>query len=392
MAIKMKFTDTAIKALPLTETKTYYSDTEIKSLRLRVGSRDKVFCLVKRLKKGPVREMTIGPWPVITTEMARKRAYGLLLDIEDGIDPKVKTNALKGPSSTLLSVTEKYIEWKKDLLSKSSAEKFYRKPFKLHLSDLLHKPISELTPEVLKETYLKITNNNTRSQTSAHILYRSLSSVFKYAVRNKIVSSDPVSELKNDRVFITPKVKNRILFEHELPVFYKYLSENSGVSSDCVFFILLTGCRRSEASSLPWSAVDLENKILHFKVTKTKEPRSLPITNSVFEILMRRKKDPQATTFVFPGKSRTGHIEEPRFFLDKLISKTKLETFCLHDLRRTYITFGKVTSQSDLVDHLVGHSSGSVSQKHYQRPTPEMLRPAAEAISEKLLSLCLSQK
>ena len=93
--------------------------------------------------------------------------------------------------------------------------------------------------------------------------------------------------------------------------------------------------------------------------------------------------------FVFPGTGKNGYIAEPRSFLDRLIKKEeKLKHFCIHDLRRTFITFAKIIEESDRVDHLVGHTPPGVSGKHYQRPTPAMLLPAQEKISEKLLSYC----
>jgi len=397
MAQKIKFSDTAIKNLPLSEKRLYFQDLGQPGLFLRVGNRDKVFCLIKRLKGGPVREVTIGPFPILSVFDARDRALKLLKDIQEGIDPKKEKEAGKGRSLTFMEATRKYLEHRRSgekSVKPSTGQKFYLEAFQKHLSEWLQRPILEITPQDVLDAYNRITANNTRATTSAHILFRAVKAVFTFTFGHlNVTGPNPVLVLKKENRLVRQKPKDRILFEHEIAILYEGLMRKikeypeDTVAPDLILFILLTGCRRSEATTLEWKNVFLEQKYLVFSETKTGVSRSIPLSEAILEVLNRRKGQ-QVNAFVFPGTGRNGHIAEPRSFLDRLIKREGMAHFCIHDLRRTFITFGKVAAESNLVDHLVGHTPPGVSGKHYQRPTPQMLLPAQQKISEKLLSYC----
>jgi len=271
----------------------------------------------------------------------------------------------------------------------------YIEAFNKHLSEWLQRPILEITPQDVMDAYNRITANNTRATTSANILFRAVKAVFSFTYeRLEVKDPNPVFILKKENKLVKQKPKNRILWEHEIAILYKALMNKletdpeDTVAADLVLFILFTGCRRSEATKLEWKNVFLDQKYVTFEETKTGISRSIPLSEAILEVLNRRKSQ-QVNSFVFPGTGKKGHIAEPRSFLDRLIKKEeKLKHFCIHDLRRTFITFGKIIEESDRVDHLVGHTPPGVSGKHYQRPTPQMLLPAQQKISEKLLSYC----
>lgn len=397
MAQKIKFSDTAIKNLPLSDKRLYFQDFGQPGLFVRIGRSDKVFCLIKRLKGGPVREITIGPFPTLSVFEARDRALKLLKDIHEGIDPKAQKEAGKDRSMTFLEATKKYLEYKKSgdkTVKTSTGQKFYIEPFQKHLSEWLQKPIMEITKQDVLDAYNRITANNTKATTSAHVLFRAAKAVFTFTYeRLEIKDPNPVLVLKKENVLVKQKPKNRILFEHEINILYKALMRKikkdpeDTVAPDLVLFILLTGCRRSEATTLAWRNVFFEQKYVVFEETKTGVSRTIPLSEPLLEVFYRRKKG-QINQFVFPGAGKNGYIAEPRSFLDRLIKKEKLEHFCIHDLRRTFITYAKVSVSSDLVDHLVGHTPPGVSGAHYQRPTPQMLLPTQQKISEKILSYC----
>jgi integrase len=399
MAQKIKFSDTAIKNLPLSDGKrVYYQDLGQPGLFLRVGKADKVFCLIKRLKGGPVRELTIGPFPILSAYEARDRALKLLKDIQEGIDPKAKKEAGKSRSMTFLEATKKYLEHRRSgekPVKPSTGQKFYLEPFQKHLAEWLQRPILEISRNDVLEAYNRITSKNTKATTSANILFRAVKAVFSFTYeRLEIKDPNPVLVLKKENVLVKQKPKNRILFEYEINILYKALikkikeTPEDTVAADLVLFILLTGCRRSEATTLAWKNVFLEQKYLTFEETKTGVSRSIPLSEAILEVLIRRKIQ-QVNAFVFPGSGKNGHIAEPRSFLDRLIKRENFKKhFCIHDLRRTFITYAKFTAESDPVDHLVGHTTQSVSRKNYQHPTPQMLLPTQQKISEKLLSYC----
>ena len=98
--------------------------------------------------------------------------------------------------------------------------------------------------------------------------------------------------------------------------------------------------RRGEAAVFRWDDVDFGLRVIRLPAARTKAGRKLdlPMTDIVRGLLAARQSiGRDASGFVFPANSRSGHIEEPRFAL-RFVRETTNITVTPHDLRRTYVT------------------------------------------------------
>ena len=412
MTRKMRFSDTEIKKLPLADTGHYYvADTEVRGLRLRIGRRDKVFCFVKRVKGGRVREVTIGPFPAVTTESAKLRVSALLQDFLSGVDPVAASEAKKVACMTFGELTDRYLA-DRPKIKQSTKDKFYRANFARYIPDWLSMPVTAITPAFVEATYRSLTNENTERQTAIGILFRSVNAVFEYGMEfledpsgEKLLKQNPILRLRKLQLIQPEKTRDRRLDESELPVFYDFLLKHIEKYKDTpemclvaefLLFVLFSGCRRSEAADLRWSSVDLSSGTICFARTKTGGDRQIPVSSVLRLLLERRKLVTSGKDFVFASRSRTGRLADPHDFIKTVCRKTGLKSFCTHDLRRTFITFVKLGSsggESDTfsalaVDFIVGHVVQTVSNRHYVRPSVRMLKPAMETLSARMLSLC----
>ena len=83
----------------------------------------------------------------------------------------------------------------------------------------------------------------------------------------------------------------------------------SPVGRDLILFLLYTGFRRREATTLRWSDVDLEARVIRLAAATTKSKRTLelPMSDLVHDLLERRREVGDAG-WVFPANSQ----ERPR--------------------------------------------------------------------------------
>ena len=82
----LKLTEAVVKALPFaTEKQEFYFDTALKGFGLRVSRDTKSFIAERRIA-GKTRRITIGPFPHIPVEKARRAAQGVLGELALGID------------------------------------------------------------------------------------------------------------------------------------------------------------------------------------------------------------------------------------------------------------------------------------------------------------------
>ncbi|MBU0518092.1 site-specific integrase [bacterium] len=139
-------------------------------------------------------------------------------------------------------------------------------------------------------------------------------------------------------------------------------------------FLLLTGCRRGEAIKLAWDDIDLENKKIVFRQTKSGNDRVIPISLELMQIVMaldRIKSKP------FPY-----HPDWLTHLFKKYLKRSGIEKdFHLHCLRHTAAT-DLVRQRIPLtqIKDFLGHSSVKVTEI-YTHSLPEDLQQVAEALT-----------
>ena len=144
-------------------------------------------------------------------------------------------------------------------------------------------------------------------------------------------------------------------------------------------FLALTGCRKSEALTLRWEAVDFERGYLRLGETKT--GRSVrPLSKTVAQLLAslpRLEKNP----FVFPGKLAGQHLKEIDRLWHAVRYAAKLDELRLHDLRHSYASFSAVDGESLLVIRsLLGHKNIATTER-YAHLGDDPVKAAAERAS-----------
>jgi len=163
-----------------------------------------------------------------------------------------------------------------------------------------------------------------------------------------------------------------------------------------LFLILFTGLRKQEGLKLKLADIDLKAKTFQVLDTKNDEPLTLPIPKYLFKILEARKTKVEETTdspYLFPSWSKSGRLMVPNRAIAKVIEESGVQ-FCLHDLRRLFVTTAESMDISAYtIKLLVNHSLGSSDvTAGYTIPDPERLRKAIQRIENKLLSLAGTQK
>ena len=92
--------------------------------------------------------------------------------------------------------------------------------------------------------------------------------------------------------------------------------------------------------------------------------------------------------FVFPSNGRSGHVDDPRDWLDAVREATGIE-FSTHDLRRTFITVAESCDISAFaLKGLVNHSLGAGVTERYINMTVKRLRAPAQTVTNALKTLC----
>jgi integrase len=134
-------------------------------------------------------------------------------------------------------------------------------------------------------------------------------------------------------------------------------------------FLLLTGCRLNEATTLTWDRVHIEDDPeacwWHLPDAKNRNSFWFPLSTQAIELLKTRQRV-DGSPWVFTTWSQSGHIVSPRDLMTKA-SKVAGTKITAHDLRRTNITIGIANCGIGFykVELLTGHLPTTVTARHY---------------------------
>ena len=148
-----------------------------------------------------------------------------------------------------------------------------------------------------------------------------------------------------------------------------------------LILLLFTGLRRQEAAQLQWQYVDFHDRTLTIPDTKNREPHSLPLSDTLYDLLKSREAE-AVNEFVFPGNEGQGFVIEPKRHIQKVIEHSGVE-FIIHDLRCTFITIAEAIDIAPYtIKRLVNHKINGDVTAGYIISDIERLRAPMQKIAD----------
>jgi len=384
MTTHFDFTKPKLEALrePKQGERIVYHDTHKNAggLQLRHTSTTKTFFIQKRVEGKPER-VTIGKFPDMSIENARKEAARLSSLIAQKINPNTDARALKS-ETTLQELFDEFLKHRRNKRGAFLSEKTkrsYRSDFKLYLSKWGKRKLSQFKDTDFGKLHADIGKAH---PATANRVIRVASSLFGYAAEKKLFKgANPVQGIRQ-----FPEIKrDRFLQSDELPAFFKSLTEEPNDTLRDYFLIsLLTGARRSNVQEMQWSQINLERAEWRIPTTKNGEPQTVALSPEAVEIL--RNRDYSKSPFVFPGEGKTGHLVEPKKAWRRVLDRAGIDNLRIHDLRRTLGSWQAKTGASlVIVGKSLNHKSPSTTAI-YARLDLDPVRESVERATGAMLA------
>lgn len=328
----------------------FYRDDQLKGFALRITASGVRSFIVEKRVDGKVKRMTLGRYPDLTVEQARREAQKLLGKIATGIDPVAEKKEKLTKKLTLQNAFDDYLSARKNL--KSNTIKDYRQVLNEVVPDWLNKPLLSISKDKISKRHTE--HGEKRSQARANYAMRLLRAIFNFSQGEyedakgcSIILENPVKRLSHTRAWYRVDRRQTVIKSHELIDWYEGLKkltsernvQQAEMMKDYFLLILLTGLRRREAASLKWSAIDFKAKTLTVSDTKNHLIHVLPLSDFLLE-LFKRRKEYVISDFVFPSNSQSGYLTDPKKAMLKMRALSGIH-FTLHDLRRTFITIAE---------------------------------------------------
>lgn len=381
MENKINFTKAIIDSLSIPESgkRDTYHDIKTSGLQLRITSTGvKTFSVYRRIKRGEPERITLGRYPDMTIEQARREAVRIAADISDGKNPAEVKRGHKAEltfSELFGDYMERHSKPKKKTWFEDQAQfrLYLEKPLgKKKLSTIDRKSIAHIHSSITKAGYAPTANR----------VKALLSSVFGWAISAGLCESNPVIGIKSNK----ENQRDRFLQSDELPRFFKALAEEpNSTIRDYILISLLTGARRSNVLAMRWQDINFERAEWRIPMTKNGTPQTVALSPEAIEILHNRKPSDNAI-FVFPGSGKAGHLMEPKKGWKRILERAGIDNLRIHDLRRTLGSWQAKTGASlAIIGKSLNHKSQNTTAI-YARLDLDPVRDSVNKATSAMLS------
>ena len=284
----------------------------------------------------------------------------------------------------------------------------YRKKLNLANKYIGDVKVRSLERRQIIEARKKIAEDHMTS--TANSIVVSVKMVLNSAVDDKIISSNPtesIKSLKRTEQKITEN-SHRALSDNEIKLFFKYAEQYSFLCN-LYKFLLHTGMRCGEATSLYWSDIDYKEDVIHIRKSMSRDEedkaiisdspkntssyRDIPLTEDLKAIL-KAQKELLSQSFgnvinplIFVGQrgkmQSTATVDSNIRYVLSMIANdnNNLEPFSVHSFRDSYATIAVRNGVPLLtVAKILGHANLNMLSQIYAQINNEDKKQAAEKI------------
>lgn len=400
---RVKLTKSFIDQLELTPA--IYRDSELIGFAVRVNNSYKTYIVEKKVLGKSVRS-TLGLHGNITLAQAREMAREKLLQMSQGLNPNTEKRKRISEEDERLNIAKQKPTVRDAFDNYLSLKSL--KPRTVHdymvvrdkyLGDWQSVKLDEISRRMIQEKHAELSKS---SKAQANMAMRVFSAIYNFSVEHYLGDDDqpilipynPTKTLSAKKVWNKVKRRKTYINEDQLPdwirAIFEYQDRGQALETnrDFILTLILTGFRREECESLPWSSIDLKYGTITSIDPKNGEPHTLPLGDFLFELMKKRRRNVQSH-WVFPSaKSRTGHIVNISKVRAKINDLCAVK-FTFHDLRRT---FGSIAEGLDYghytIKRLLNHKKDSDDNdvtSGYVQVSDKRLREAMNEIEEIVL-------
>lgn len=371
----VKLTKSKVESLPIPASgQTFKWDEETRGFGVKILPSGKRVYIVQGRVRGKSRRVTLGTHGVLTCDEARRLAKAALAALDQGVDPQVEKKREESLAVTLRAVATDYCKKRRTKKGGALTAKTVRdieRHIKANFGDWADKPIININSEMCRDRFEEISK---RSPSQANQAFRILRALINFSADEENPRFNPVETLSKKKLWNQNKEKSSFVPLEKIGIVWNMLQDRrtspallpiAQTGADIITFIMLTGCRWSEAAELTWKYVNLDDASWHITDPKNHNPVTFPLSLQASALLNDRPRI-EGCNYVFPGRGKTAFITDARTTMAE-ISKLAGLHLSPHDLRRTLIAIGiKLKIEMWKLKLLTNHiSKGDVTIDHY---------------------------
>ena len=346
---RVKLTEERIRALALPGPRALYVyDTQAPHLALRVSSRGtKTYVVIKKINGQPKR-ITLGRFPALRLEDARKAAAEIAAEIACGRDPVATRKAAKARRETLQEVWAEYLPLAKARLRSIDQQ---QRLWTRYVAPALGKmPVKDLTRATVQRV---IDNVGSATPVQANRVIALLSVLLGYGIRTERV----INNVAKGVTRFPETARSRVLRSEELPPLLAAIEGEPQPWSDLFQMLFYTGARRKAVASMRWADIDVTQALwtIPARASKNKSSVAVPLPKEALTLLEKRWAIRAGEPWVFPSPVGVGHVVGLGKAWGRVVRRAGIRELRIHDVRRTV---GTAMARSGVTSHVIARGLG----------------------------------
>lgn len=351
---------------------------------------------------GKQRELTLGRYPDLTLEAARRLATLKRVDVQQGIDvarekQKAKQDAVR--AWTFKRLADDYLERASERLAEATVAGRRQQLRDYVIGRIGHLAAREVTASDIVDI---VEHSAEKSLHVARLVLIVVREVFAHGVARHVVESNPCLHVKAKAIIgAPPNHRTRIMLSDlELAAMLPALSHITRPNALAVRILLATCARIGELTKAEWQHINFERRewTIPPEHSKNKKQFVIPLTEKVANWFIELRRLAFNSRFVLPIRARQNGRED-----DAPMEATSLNAalnrlhetlgnscrrFTPHDLRSTSRSHLAALGVDVLIaERCLNHSLGGLIAVYDQHDYIEERRRALELWSERLSSL-----
>lgn len=377
-ARRVNLTKAVIEALKPDPDRVYVvNDSKQVGLCLRVMPSGSRYFVAYRKVDGRPQRLTIGRFPEVTVDVARKQVLLLAGAIATGRNPFVERKSSR-KELTFGELHRRFVEEHSKMHKRSWKDD--EGLFNRYLTGWTNQKLRNITRAEIQKRHQQVGQT---APIGANRMLALVSKMFSFGASVGVWSGEnPARGIQKFR----EKSRDRFLQPDEMPKFWKALNdEPNEIARDYLKLSLLLGARRSNMLAMRWEQLNFERSEWRIPETKNGESQTVHLPAAAIEILKERQSNTNGSEWVFPGYGRTGHLVEPRMAWNRILERAGLSGLRIHDLRRTLGSWQAAAGVSlNVIGKSLGHKN-TATTAIYARLNLDPVRTAVDTAVEAML-------
>jgi len=355
-----RITQTTLNNLKATGSIYFIRDNDLKGFGIKVTAKGQATYIVEaRIKGGRTTRISLGSVDLLSLRDAKQDAVVQLLRIKKGEDVQRTIAEEKSSHDTLRVHLDTYLATKP--LAKGTADG-YQNVMNAFFKDWMTMPVEAISEKLVQDKRSKLKKRGL-SDDYINRGFRTLKLILNTA---ELPHQNPVSKFyKKWKLSLQSTNKHHFLLQDQIvEIINGFTNECAGwrVSGDkpiysFLMFLILTGCRKSEALDLVWN--DVTDERITFLETKNQRKHVFPNIGMITDVIEQMRMygdEPHNRVF-----RMTYSILRNAF--DPINKEMK---FVLHDLRRTFAEHANLCGYDDnMIGMALNHKTVSFQRRTY---------------------------